>query len=124
MTVSTDLSNLFILVGKILNARESYLHTRKMWVTSYGDALKDLQKAKSEVDSSRHYNFEEDHNTYVAAQERVIESLRAREVVISMEKHYKKLKHEFRESYPNHGSILTDHLNTQTTEIQKKMRGK
>lgn len=119
-------AQIYIEIGKILAARSAVLHIKKKFKESYAGAGTELKQAKDDLNMFGLYDdcgpsYEHD---YDKAKQKVAESEKMLPIVISFEKYYKKLKHEFAEHYPEHQQLLHDHLAMQTQEIEREYRKK
>lgn len=116
-----------IAIGKILEARASKLYVRRKHVESFAGAEQELASAKSSYNSFGMYDdcgpsYEADLEQATAKFAMARSSV---SLLISFEKHLKRLKHEFNEQYPEYLPILEAELNAQTIRIQaeNKQRG-
>jgi hypothetical protein len=123
-----DDTQIYVDIGKILAAREAVLYIKKKYKENYAGAEGQLQQARNDLN---HFGLYDDcgpsyEADYDKAKKHVAESEKMLPVVISFEKHYKKLKHEFKEKYPapEQQQLLHDYLTQQTQDIDKEYRKK
>lgn len=125
MNTETSL-NALIAIGKILEARETKFYISKKHKTSFKNAEARLASAKKDL--STFGMFEDCGTSYEAAYVEAVgfaDGANASvNLVVSFEKHYKKLKHEFSEKFPEYLELLNSFLEKQTKEIEAKYRGK
>lgn len=119
-------SEVYILIGEILQARNSKLFISNQHKIKFKNAEKELDLARKDLSAFGMYDdcgssYESD---YELAKGKFEESKNNLSLVISFEKNYKKLKHEFMEKYPEYEFLLNEYLNNQTKLIEKKYRGK
>ncbi len=112
-------------IGKVLEARSSKLFMSKKYKENYKNAEQELAGAKKDL--SIFGMYEDCGPSYEAAYEeakgRMDASRTNLALMISFEKHYKKLKHEFNEKHPEYVELLNLHLDKQTEQIEKEYRG-
>lgn len=121
-------AQIYIDIGKILAAREAVLYIKKKYKENYAGADSQLQQARNDLN---HFGLYDDcgpsyEADYDKAKKHVAESEKMLPIVISFEKHYKKLKHEFNENYPapEQQQLLHDNLMKQTQDIDQQYRKK
>ncbi len=84
----------------------------------YEEAKKDLNRFGMFEDCGPSYEA-----SYETARGKLDASRSNLSLLISFEKHYKKLKHEFSEKHPEYLDVLNKCLEEQTDKIQKKYSG-
>ena len=115
-----------IEIGKVLQARESKLFMSKKYKENFANAEQKLAYAKKNLSIFGMYDdcgssYEGDYEIAQGESNAAKQNL---SLLISFEKNYKKLKHEFNESYPEYLDLLENHLEKQTKEIEQKYRSK
>lgn len=103
---------MFIQIGKIINAKQTFERAKaahelrhKESKGSLEDAVKDANNFGMFEDCGDHYH------SRLAVATALHESVTFRyQEVASLEKHFKKLKHEFKELYPDKEEILANYL--------------
>lgn len=112
-------------IGKVLEARSSKLFLAKKYKENYKNAEENFKSAERNVAIFGMY--EDCGSSYEMSYENARGSLEASRaslsLVISFEKHFKKLKHEFIEKHPGYVVLLNLHLAKQTEQIEKEYRG-
>ncbi len=115
----------FIDIGKVLEARSSKLFVSKKFKETFKNAEAEYEEAKKDL--SRFGMFEDCGPSYEARYEeargRLDATMSSRSLLISFEKYYKKLNHEFAEKHPEYLDVLNKCLEEQTDKIQKEYRG-
>lgn len=112
-------------IGKILEARSSKLFLSKKYKELYKNIQNEVESAKKDL--SIFGMYEDCGSSYEAwyenAKGKMEASRESLSLLISFEKHLKKLKHEFKEKHPEYIDLLNLHLDKQTEQMEKEYRG-
>lgn len=122
---SEQLLEVGIAIGEILHARETKLYMRKKHMERFAHAKQSLAQALRDYNTFGMYDdcgpsYEAD---YERARGHCEEAQQNLSLYISFEKHLKKLKHAFKEKYPEYLDALEQAWNAQTEQIQAANRG-
>lgn len=112
-------------IGKILEARNNKLFVSKKYKENFRDVEKNFESAKKDL--SIFGMYEDCGSSYEMSYENAKGALEASKtnlsLIISFEKHFKKLRHEFNEKHPEYVDLLNLHIENQTKQIEKEYRG-
>lgn len=122
--IETKQIQAMIDIGRVLEARNSKLFVSKKFKETFKNAEAEYEEAKKDL--NRFGMFEDCGPSYEASYEAARGKLDASRsnlsLLISFEKHYKKLKHEFSEKHPEYLDVLNNCLEEQSEKIQKEYR--